>query len=373
MLRKFIKWREKRLNKKAEKFHIKKITLAENIAIFKKRKLYKNIKWTANQTNDFNDFWKKHYGKTISPRWHKLYQSINGVFDISYIPEKLLSTVAESKLNPYSRSVLLQDKSLLPLLLSKKGILCANNHIVNSKGIFYDEGYRIITKEEAVAVLKNIGKCIIKPTENSGSGKGLRFFNIKNGVDSYSEQATDEIFRGYKHDFAVQAPLYQCKEVADIYSEAINTFRVTTYILDGNIYSAPSALRVGSGGNRLDNIHAGGYGVPISESGVLGKYAYKLGRGDSKEKIEQHPDTGIVFDGYTIPCFERITKTAKEAHGLFTGVGIISWDIILDIDYQPVIVEANITGQGYWFPQIVHGKGLFGENAAKIIKLYCRK
>ena len=43
-----------------------------------------------------------------------------------------------------------------------------------------------------------------------------------------------------------------------LYSEAVNTFRVITYLWDGEVFHVPLALRIGQGGSYLDNAHAGG-------------------------------------------------------------------------------------------------------------------
>ena len=351
------------------KTHKKKTAFAENVAILRKRKLYKEIKWSTEQKEEFNSFCKSVYGKRISPRWHKLYQSINGTFDVSYVPEKIFSTIIELNANDYSRCKVLQDKNLLPYLLSSKAKTPATL-VFNSYGKYYNEKGEIISKKEAIALISNCGMAVLKPSIDSSSGKNILFLDLEDGVDKNSGAFIEAIFNKYDKNFILQKKLIQCKESNDIYPEAINTFRITTYVLDDGIYTLPCAMRFGSGGNHLDNIHAGGFSIAISDDGVLWRYAYKLGRCDRKDKIQVHPDTGLVFDGYRIPNFNKVLQTAKDAHSCFSGVGFISWDIILNAEYEPVIVEANILGQSSWIPQVLHGKGLFGNNLKKVIEHY---
>jgi len=91
--------------------------VSEWIAIIRKCGLYKDIRWTKEQKAEFVAFWKQHYGKRISPLWHKLYQSINSVFDVRYMPDILFSTKLELQLNPFLLCEQLQSKTFPELLL----------------------------------------------------------------------------------------------------------------------------------------------------------------------------------------------------------------------------------------------------------------
>lgn len=53
-----------------------KVWAFEWIAILRKSNLYKDIKYTNEQNERIEALWKAHYGRTVSKRWHKLYQSI---------------------------------------------------------------------------------------------------------------------------------------------------------------------------------------------------------------------------------------------------------------------------------------------------------
>ena len=72
------------LKKTPWKVDILKTTIAEWIAIFRKATLYKSVKWTKEQKDEFNNYWKTNYGKKISNRWHRLYEACNGVHKIDY-------------------------------------------------------------------------------------------------------------------------------------------------------------------------------------------------------------------------------------------------------------------------------------------------
>lgn len=360
----------------AEHLHGWKTWFAEWFAIFRKRKLYKHIRWTSEQKKEFDEFWLKHYGKKISPRWHKLYQSFNGIFDVRYFPEILYTTKLELKLNPFLLCQTLADKSLTELLYSGSLIDGNNDRVrvpktfgLRSGNYFYDDCRKIVSASDLYERLSNIGPAVVKPTVGGASGKGVVTINIQNSIEQKSGRSLSELLETYGPNWIVQEKLKQCPAVAAIYNDSINTFRVTTYICDNKVFHVPIALRIGSGGSQLDNIHAGGMGVGVRDDGRLLKYAYRLGYGCSDEKFSHHPDSGIIFDSYFIPCIDKVIQTAYSLHRLTPGVGIISWDIILDWNESPVVIEANFIAQGLWFPQIINCAPLFGDHTEKMISL----
>ena len=62
-------------------------------------------------------------------------------------------------------------------------------------------------------------------------------------------------------------------------------------------------------------------------------------------------------------------EIAKQLHGSTPHLGIISWDLMVDELGEVVLVEGNYFGQSIWFPQIVHGEAIFGENTKYMINL----
>ena len=78
-----------------------------------RQRLISTVHWTAEQENEFKQYWKKNYGKEISSAWHKLYQSYTGKFNVRYFPEYLFSSKLEPLFdkNPYNDA--LEDKNLL--------------------------------------------------------------------------------------------------------------------------------------------------------------------------------------------------------------------------------------------------------------------
>ncbi|MBQ8868891.1 MAG: hypothetical protein IJ027_04140 [Oscillospiraceae bacterium] len=343
---------------------------AEWIAIFKKYPLYKNIKWSKEQQKEFDVFWKCHYGKKISNRWHRLYEACNGVHRIDYFPEILYSTKLQKKVNAYSYCRVFSNKSINDLLFNNKikGVTTPNYFVFNDNGIYYDENRKIVSLDNAVELLKNVGEVVIKPTVDSSSGNGVKILNIQNGINIRDNQDIKSILLNYKMNFIVQEKIRTCNQLETLYPNAVNTVRVISYICDNKICVAPISLRIGGGGGEIDNIHAGGMVISVDDSGNLGKLAYRLGWGDNFETFTKHPDTNVVFENYNLSFVHRMIDAAKKLHTKTSNVGIISWDFTVDDQDNIVVIEANYLGQSIWFPQMISGKSFFGDNTAEILR-----
>ena len=359
------------LIQKIEKCEIRKKLLAEYISIIRKRPLYKHIKWGDAQQKEFDEFWIKIYGKKISNRWHKLYESINGKYCKEYIPEILYSTKIEPKLNSYESCRIYSNKGLLETLYSKvvDGVRTPKTYLLKDKNNFFDSNREKISEKQAIRDIYNIGDAVLKPIIDSSSGQNVKMVHIHNGVDEKSGNTIEDIFKTYKNNFLFQERIVPHESLSRIYDKAINTIRFITYLSQDGIYNSPISLRVGCGGHEIDNIHAGGMVVGMSESGVLSKKAYQLGYGDKNIVFTAHPDTNLIFENYTIPHIDKIKQAAYKMHTRTPNIGIISWDFTINDKSEIIVIEANFWGQSVWFPQIVNESPFFGKNTEEIFKI----
>ncbi len=364
---------ENRINGLPQKFYLSKIRYGEKIAIRRKKQIFEEIKWSDEKRKQFDAFWLSSYGKKIKPYWHKLYESANGVYHFDYFPENLYSTELEPLLNPTEYCRVFSDKNLTEAIYgSVEEVHFPVTILANCNGCFSDGKGRTLSSGEATDLLQNIGKCVIKPSVDSGSGKGVMFAEFCKGIDINSDKTVESIFSKYKKDFVVQKILKNAKTLFDIYPNSLNTFRVITYIVDGKVCSAPVSLRIGAGDNKVDNIHKGGLVAGVNGDGTLKKYAYQLGYGDSKTRFTAHPDTGMVFEKYYVGDVRKMISTAEKLHAVTPQLGIISWDMTFDENDNVVLIEANCREQSVWFPQIVNECPLFGDNTEYMINLIRR-
>lgn len=359
--RKTLRWLEL-LPAKLEGF---KTYLAEWYAIYRKAPLYRHIKWSKNQQEEFDQYWTQIYGKKISNRWHKLYQSFNGTFCVDYIPEMLYTTKIEPLLNDRVYAKVLEDKSFINTLCAGETVVVPKTICVCSAGRFFDGDFRLITKSEAVECLKRERNIVIKPTVGSSSGKGILFLPCSADI---GKAELDLILTEAGNDAIVQKCITPHPDFARFNRTSINTIRIITYIINEKMNHVPLAFRIGREGKQVDNIHAGGIVVGVHDDGTLLDLGYELGYGDTTKTYTNHPDNGVRFAGFKLPCIPQIIDAAYRIHGKMPHTGIVSWDFTVNEKEEVVLIEANIMGQSAWFPQIIHGKGLFGEDTAVVLK-----
>lgn len=346
---------------------------SEKKAIKKKMPLYENVKWTDGEKKRFEDYWITYYGEPIADYWHKLYQSISGVFDEKYFPDYLYSTELEWRLNPKAYCDVLSDKNLLVSLFSHDDLCIPCTYVSCANGVFQDSDHAVITKEKAIAIASNVGKAVIKPTVESGSGHGVRVVTMENGIDVRTGDTLQNILNGFERNFVVQELITPCDEINTLSPNALSTFRVMTYITDHGIFAAPLSMRIGTGASDVDNIHSGGLVIGVNRDGTLKKYAYRLGYADRNDSLTAHPDSGIIFENYQIPMTSEILDMAIELHKRIPQLGIVSWDFSVNHKKQVTLIEINTRDQAVWFTQMVNGEAVFGDNTPYFLDVVKRK
>jgi hypothetical protein len=337
-----------------------KVWIGEWYAIFRKRKIYCHIKWTRAQQKEFDTFWKTHYGKKISSRWHKLYQSINGIFNVAYIPEIIYTTKLEPKGNKYFYSKVLEDKNLVELLVDGENTVVPKTVIACCDGRMRTGNYKVISAKNAEALLRTYDRFVIKPTVGGSSGNGVEVVEVQeNSVE------IEKWIRQYNGNFIIQEAVHQHEAMAKLYPLAVNTIRVMTYLMEDDVYVASVRVRIGQGGKRVDNVHAGGMAVAVREDGRLDRFAYEMGYGNKTLRYESHPDTNVSFENYQIPYVDKIVSEAKKMHLKLPHIRYVSWDFSVNDQNQIVLIEVNLKGQTIWSSQIISGQAVFDERIWK--------
>ena len=92
----------------------------------------------------------------------------------------------------------------------------------------------------------------------------------------------------------------------------------------------------------------------MQPDGTLKDFAYN----QKYEKFDVHP-SGRKFAGRQIPNFASALELVRALHLRFGHFRIISWDIAIDKNYKPSLIEFNLTPQSIDLHQINNGP-LFG-------------
>lgn len=148
---------------------------------------------------------------------------------------------------------------------------------------------------------------------------------------------------------------------------AVTIIRMVSFYIDGNVYITSASLRVGIEGAIKDYSETrNGDGcliIGIDKNGILKEYGYY----PSGVKSSKAPN-GVYFGGMHIPHYQEAEKLIKEAHRKLPHYRFVAWDVTVDKNNRPVIIEYNIKGPGVLYYQYANGT-LFGSNFNDIYKV----
>ncbi len=305
---------------------------------------YKYMKKIVKQSNGGNKifdseyrgnylkYWKK-YGKKPKKIWLRLYAKESEGFTPRYIPDNIWF----SEILPYFCNMsfrrsyedkCLHDK-LFPMLIRPRTIVKC------MAGLYFDSNGNEITEKEAKEIIMSENEAIIKPSIDSGTGRLIQFY--EKGKDTLID--LNKKLENINSNFICQEIVKQHKDMMEINPKTLNTVRVITFNFDGEIHILSVITRMGAGDARVDNVSAGGLQVTVNkETGSFSKYAMDINR----KSYSKHPDTGFVFEGFTIPSFNKVIECSKIGAKQVPHFKIIGWDFAIGYDGEPVFIEYNV-------------------------------
>lgn len=296
-------------------------------------------------------------------RGYEFYRGMKSLysFDANYLPSSYYAPYILNTLNHHIHKGRLNHKSLLQIIYSN-GIKHPRTIIRSYGGLLLDENFRPLLRNEAVKTIKKQNIALLyKPSSGQGQGKGIQLLATTKDIEYLcNELESGELTR--RGDFVIQEPLQQCDDTKVFNPTSLNCMRITTININNNTSPCSFALKCGSAASVVDNIGGGKRGVivGIDLDGNLAEYGF-YGNG---EKATVH--NGIEFKGKIIHHFDRVISAAVDLHKLADGCGIIGWDIALDKQYNPVLIEGNTGNPGISFEQMCSGP-IFGNRTDEII------
>ena len=313
-------------------------------------------KLTREQKREIQSFYKGIIGKKVPLYSHEYFYSRTGVFSKEYIPKSLYHVELQPKANmvPYRNAY--ADKNMVDVLLPD--VKHPHTILKRMNGYFYFEN-QPVSKQEAISLCQNISHAIIKPVLNH-SGKGVKGLEINEGITNLDGWTVEQLFEKYGNNFQIQDRLKQHEKMNQLNATSVNTIRILTYRSDMEILLIYSVVRIGRQGQVVDNQSAGGISAIIGEDGKLGKYAYG---GHSDDRVEK-TDSGTVLEGFEIPSYFEAIETVKRLHYRLPFFNLIGWDVAIDEEGDPVIIEWNADPG---LSQSAYGPG-FGKYTERILR-----
>lgn len=295
--------------------------------------------------------WRK-YDEKLSPLAYRVFSKYIGP-DLNICPLEVC-TLLETVLTPSHFSSFYSDKNSLDLIFPS-GTL-PETYLRNVGGKFLDKNYFSVLHPKVDEHIKSIEaeKIVLKPTMES-SGRGVCIFY--RGDDGFENKrgeklSADFLLKNYKEDFLIQKAFSQHPFFAQFNSSSVNTIRIATWRNgEGIVQPLNSIIRIGSRGAEVDNAHAGGQFVGVSSNGELGKYVC------NQYGVIQHTFNDVDFSNqsFVVPNWSEIVSFVCKLHSKVVHHDLVAWDVALDEDCCPHIIEVNVGGFSGWLFQFTSG------------------
>ena len=319
-------------------------------------KLVNKTELTKEQKKEIQDYYSNLLGYQIPLDYHKYFTSRTGIYSKLYFPTSVYKTDIVGRLNVYPLKRAYTDKNISDIILSN--IHQPKIFLKNMNGYFYFEG-KPVDRNDAIRLCSNLGEVIIKPSL-TGRGVGVSKITIQNGLTNLDGKSIQEVFDVYKEDYLIEELIRQHPLMTALNPSSINTIRIVTYRNEMEIVVVYTVIRIGRKDKPIDNESAGGISTIINQDGTLGKYAYGSPGNDNIE----FTDSGVRLEGYKIPSFSNAIDIVKKAHYQLPYFKLMGWDIAIEEDGTPTMIEFNTTPD---LSQSANGPA-FGEYTEMILK-----
>ncbi len=192
------------------------------------------------------------------------------------------------------------------------------------------------TYEDILALAKEKGVLAMKPDEGS-HGNGFFKLSYEDGqfylnFDKAEEQEIIDILRDPENQYLITEYIKNNEQFKAIYPGAVNTIRMIVFKEDGvtpqigNVYMRFGSKATGA----VDNMGAGGIFVQVDKD--TGWYHdAKIITRNSIEPCPNHPDTGVLMEGY-IPHYQQVRETILNMAASIPEMEYFGFDVAVTED-----------------------------------------
>lgn len=311
---------------------------------------------TAEQEAQVKKFWAPYAMPNLA--FHRYFTERTGEFHPEYIPLDIFVAYIDPYYNDIRGAKYLDNKcyfdSLFHTIPQPATVLKRVN------GIWTNGAYEPVNREQRLALLAEEREGIfVKEAQVSYGGKSVHY--VDNPADQ--PEAVLEIAEQFSTDVLIQRGVKQHPEISRLNAASVNTIRLYSILeKDGSVTICSVIFRIGVGDSRVDNYSSGGVSCGVTEEGILRRYAYNK----KGEQLESHPLSGVVFEGYQIPCYDRVVALVKKAHPMLPHYRSVAWDVAVDENGTAVLIEANLCRGGIDPPQLNNGP-MYGKHTKRIL------
>jgi len=165
----------------------------------------------------------------------------------------------------------------------------------------------------------------------------------------------------YGKSIVLEENVLNCDTLSELHPDSLNTLRVSTLLNKSKTKATlvAATLKMGAGGNAVDNAGAGGLSAAINlDTGIVSHKAINY----KGKRYEFHPDTNKAITGLAIPAWQMVVDMCKEAALVYKDAPFIGWDVAISYnndteEYIVQIIEGN-ENQAFPLIQMSSGEGL---------------
>lgn len=263
-------------------------------------------------------------GSTRYDAWLKVYAGYRGEFLEGWIPDDYFRDHVRGVLFRNARDL---GRRLVITRLAASEAFPEIAHFVN--GNWFDIYGAPLSREDVAERIRSAGRDVFVKLDRSRASQGV------SRVSARDLDLTDIEGRG---DLCLQTSLMQSREFEAFGALPVATLRITTVKPPAaGAAVRTSLLRLARVGEQL--IHAGSQvRIPVDlQTGVL----RTEGMLPEWRPTQGHPDTGVPFAGFRVPGFDAAVALCCAAHDRLPYFQMLGWDIVIDEENRPRILEVN--------------------------------
>lgn len=297
--------------------------------------------------------------KRISLAAHTFYTKKTDVFSEYYIPDSLWYAYIDPYFNPRRLAKAMDSKFLYSRLLIGDNIIKHPNTIAyRVNGFWVSNDFRPVSIKEIAFHAMEYSAIFIKQSEDSAGGHGVVYYDCTRGLDDLVN-----MLRSIQTNVVIQEGLCQHFQMSRLNPTSVNTIRVLTHLtLKGQVKVRSVVVRMGRNGSHVDNASSGGITVGVEDFGRLKSKAYDV----AGCCYEEHPNSHVKFSEIVIPNYSDMLDEVKLMHWQLPLFRLLSWDIAINQEATPILIEVNMHSGQLDFHQLNNGP-VFGEDTKAVL------
>lgn len=310
---------------------------------------------TDSEKKAVSDYYRQ-FGFKVYPEYPEFYKEKLGKIDERFIPDDFHYCVIDPYFNDWKLADAIDNKCYYDLYFS--GVKQPESLGYRINGLWYT-GNKVLTSIDSIKLsLVSVDCAFVKAATDSFGGHGVFYIGGPN-IQAQFENAIRQV----PADIVIQKAIIQHDTMKRLNETSVNSVRLISLLSENGVKIYSAVVRMGINGARVDNASSGGITCGIYPDGRLKSVAYSA---DGK-RYDKHPSSGVCFSDFMIPNYRALHELVKKLHPLMPHFRLISWDVAIDQNENPVLIEANLKSGEIDFHQLNNGP-LFGEDTESILR-----